>query len=180
MNPSMKSLEKPSMYLLELSPTTSICRRCYKIKGKHPLVSLGVRGKQSGDKGRGRTASVAMWHLNPLSSRHCFSHTWQYHLSRPSPLALAALAMAFLQERRGPSRRAGLRRWRRSKVSRDSSYDHSTQMGKVKAARGRRRTGFQRWLWASWASFFKRGVVGRRRRSSRRSCTLDLEGDWLT
>lgn len=48
MNPSMKSLEKPSMYLLELSPTTSICRRCYKIKGKHPLVSLAFVGRSWG------------------------------------------------------------------------------------------------------------------------------------
>ena len=38
--------------------------------------------------------SDMVWHLNPFSSRHCFSHIWQYHRRRCRPLLLALLAMA--------------------------------------------------------------------------------------
>lgn len=50
-------------------------------------------------RNRKRTASVAMWHLNPLSSLICFWQTWQYHLSRPSPLAFIAFATCLLIEK---------------------------------------------------------------------------------
>ena len=38
--------------------------------------------------------SDMVWHLNPFSSRHCFSHIWQYHRRRCRPLLLALLAIA--------------------------------------------------------------------------------------
>lgn len=68
MNCSSNSSENPSINRSGLSPNTCICRWW---------------------------PSDKQWHLNPFSSRHCFWHIWQYHLSFCNPLALILLAIAF-------------------------------------------------------------------------------------
>ena len=57
-NSDWNCCEKPAIWLPACSPTTSICLKC---------------------------DSEAAWHLNPFSSRHCFSQTWQYHRRRCKP-----------------------------------------------------------------------------------------------
>ena len=67
-NEDSNSLEKESKNLPELSEKSSSCLWC---------------------------DSELVWHLNPFSSRHCFSHIWQYQRSFWSPLDLILFEIHF-------------------------------------------------------------------------------------